>query len=195
MTLPPGLSLWLFYGCVLIGMLAPLIPRIVRRDDRAVDVMPPILLALSFSCLAYVAWFLDAWAGLSAHWMFVGVFAAWGACLALLFARGRRARPVMALTAIYFVGLVAMHFADTCPVKPYRRFYLAIDDGMTPDEVLALLRREFPPGGRFRSPFVRPPSPNHMGFNLDLTDSRYDAETINLDLTDGRVSGKMYSGD
>ena len=95
----------------------------------------------------------------------------------------------------YVLGLCVLSQIATSPTKPYRRFFEAVRVGMTPPQVTRLLHENFPSGGRFKLPAANGDGISYIHYNLDLSDGRYDAETITIDLSHGRVSGKEYSPD
>jgi len=92
--------------------------------------------------------------------------------------------------------LALLSLLDTSPLKPFGRFYAAIELGMTEKEVLNALDQQFPSTGRYPRPVLnRRIGPNHLAFILDPKDGQYDAEIVALDLKDGQVVEKMYYPD
>jgi hypothetical protein len=89
--------------------------------------------------------------------------------------------------------MLVLHFMDVLPVKPYKRFFAAIRPGMTEQEVMTLLRREFPDDGRFPVPVRYGFRPGEIDFALDPKESAWNAEAIILQLQNGRVASKQYS--
>lgn len=189
------LTLWLFYGCVLVALLSPLNPLLARREAPREDVMPPLLLVAALSSLGYVAWAIDDFSALSASWIFVAVFAAWGGGLAWAVERRRRSRTAAAMGVVFVAAIVGLHYLDLTPKKPYRRFYFAVHDGMTRADVFDALHREFPDGGRFPVPTVYGEDAVSLIFGLDPNDGRWNAEDVEIWFSEGRVSGKDYRGD
>jgi len=147
------------------------------------------------SVLALFALMSDAVFGISASWIFsVGVWTVGlGVCAAVWF----RYRSIIAvvLASLITAFVLLLHFMDLLPVKPYKRFFAGIQVGMTEQEVLGSLHREFPEGGRLSVPVRRDFATNEMTFILDPNESAWNAETISIQLSDGQVVSKRYSRD
>lgn len=152
------------------------------------------LLVLALGLLSLMAWFFGVWAAMSTSWWFCPAFLAWGTGLATLVAVRCRSKAAIVLGGIFAVGLVLIQVADFTPRKPYRRFFDAIENGMSLAEVAAALHREFPSRGKFPRPEMSRVEGNLL-FRLDPADGRYNAETITLRLQGEKVTGKIYSGD
>jgi len=93
------------------------------------------------------------------------------------------------------VGILVSYFADLSPIKPYKRFFSAINEGMIEVEVMAVLHQEFPQGGRFPVPVLRSDETNRLMFFLDPNQGAYNAEGIFVTLRNGKVVAKEYSPD
>ena len=106
-----------------------------------------------------------------------------------------RSSVAIAVAVLVTAFALVLHFMDILPVKPYKRFFEAIKTGMTEQEVLTALHREFPDGGRFSVPVRRDFAKDQMDFFLDPTESAWNAEGIFVRLSNGRVVGKQYSRD
>jgi hypothetical protein len=151
-------------------------------------------LAGGLAGLVYLTWMWEVVLGLVAHVVILGAFILFGLVLAAVVYRRQRSWLALGFGAIATVAILLLHAVDLSPVKPYRRFFDSIQIGMTPAEVRSLLDREFPGDGRFRVPHAQFTA-DRIFFNLDLSDGRYNAESIQFPLRDGRVAGKEYLGD
>ena len=176
---------------VLSPLLLALIPRKGKTGSRTASVM----LVISVGVLALFALMSDAIFGVSASWVFT--LCVWAVGFGICAAVWLRYRPIIAmiLAPLLTVFVLVLHFMDILPVKPYKRFFAAIQVGMTEQEVLAALHREFPDGGKLPVPVRRDFAPNQMAFFLDPNESAWNAEAILVQLTDGRVVSKRYSPD
>lgn len=76
---------------------------------------------------------------------------------------------------------------DLSPVKPYRRSYTKIQEGMTVLEVLQVVDREFPEN----RPFTRRDA-DSLQFYLGHPNAPFNAELIDLSLRNDRVTRKSY---
>jgi len=88
--------------------------------------------------------------------------------------------------------MIALHYCDLTPVKPYRRFYAGVQTGMTQGKVLSLLHRTFPERGRFPAPAFGVTRLDRMSFALEHRDGRRQATLIILSLRGERVAFKVY---
>lgn len=150
--------------------------------------------AVSLVALVYLLWFVAVFLGLSlAAWLWAGVLV-WGLSLTILLGRMPRPAFPLALGSLFAGAILVLHLVDFSPRQPYRRFFDAVQVGMTPPEVRTLFNREFPEGGRFRVPDAQFTAECIL-FNLDLADARYNAESLQFPLRDGRVVAKAYYGD
>lgn len=178
-----------------ILILSPLFLVLIPAQGKGSRITAAVLLIISAAVLMLVALLSDAIFGVSASWIFTLIVWAlgFGACLAV---RMRFRSVVSVVIACVITGFVLMlHFMDILPVKPYRRFFAAIQPGMTEQQVMALLGKEFPAGGRLNVPVRRDFAQNEMDFLLDPTESAWNAECIRIRLSDGRVLSKEYSRD
>jgi hypothetical protein len=152
--------------------------------------------ALALVVLFGAAFVLDLLAGASVSVLFLGGVAALGAVAAgVVWAASRRAECLLVLLP-FAALLVFLARADTSPLKPFARFYAAVEPGMTEEEVLKALDDQFPATGRYPRPLVnRWVGPSHLAFILDPQDGRYDSEIVDLDLEAGRVVRKRYYPD
>ena len=178
-----------------ILVLSPLLVALLPWQGKASHRTASALLVLSGAVLVLVALLSDAIFGISESWIFTLIVWAvgFGACLAV---RLRYRSPLSLVIAFLVTAFVSvLHFMDILPVKPYKRFFEAIKIGMTEQEVLTLLHREFPDGGRFPVPVRRDFARDQMDFFLDPTESAWNAEGIFVHLSDGRVVSKKYSRD
>jgi len=81
--------------------------------------------------------------GISASWAFTLLVWAVGlvVCLAVRMLHKSAFSVVVACVLTLFV--LVLHFMDILPVKPYKRFFAAIQPGMSEQQVLGLLSKEF----------------------------------------------------
>jgi hypothetical protein len=152
--------------------------------------------SLPLVVLLVAAFVLDLLAAASTSLLFIGGVGALGAVAAgVVWVASRRAECLLAL--LPFAALLALlAVADTSPVKPFARFYAAVEPGMTEEEVLKALDHQFPATGRYPRPLVnRRVGPTHLAFILDPQDGRYDSEIVALELEAGRVVRKRYYPD
>ena len=150
---------------------------------------------ISAAVLMVVALMSDFLTGVSASWVFTLIFWAvgFGACVVVRV----RHRSVLSLVVACVITafMLTLHFVDLLPVKPYKRFFAAIQPGMTEAEVLALLHREFPEGGMHPVPVRDDFRTNEISFALDPNETMLNAEAVILYMENGRVVKKVYSPD
>ena len=115
---------------------------------------PSVMLVISAVVLMFVTLISDAIFGISGSRIFT--LTAWAVGFGICAAVRLRYRSILSLVVAFFVTafMLMLHFVDVLPVKPYKRFFGAIQLGMTDPEVMALLHREFPDRGSFPSRFV-----------------------------------------
>jgi hypothetical protein len=182
-------------GVAAILILSPFLLALIPSQGKASRITASILLVISATVLMFVAFMSDAIFGISASWTFtVALWAAgFGVCVAVRI----RYRSILSLAVAFLVTafMLALHFVDVLPVKPYKRFFAAIQPGMTESEIMALLHREFPDGGRFPVPVRHDFRTNEISFALDPNESAWNAEAIIINLDSGRVAKKTYSRD
>jgi predicted membrane protein len=176
-------------------ILSPLLLTPVPSKGKASRIAASVLLVISAAVLMFVALMSDAILGISESWIFTLII--WAAGIGVCLAVRVRYRSVLSLIIACLVTtfVLFLHFMDLLPVKPYKRFFAAIQTGMNEQQVLALLSREFPAGGRLNVPVRRDFAQNEMDFFLDPTESAWNAECIRIHLSDGRVVSKEYSRD
>jgi hypothetical protein len=176
-------------------ILSPLLLVLIPSQGKAGGVAASVTLVISAAVLLFVALMSDAVFGISASWVFTSVVWAvgFGVCIAVRL----RYRSFLSLVVAFLVSasVLVLHFVDVLPVKPYKRFFAAIQVGMTDPQVMALLDREFPDGGRFPVPVRYDFRTNEISFALDPKESAWNAEAIILYLERGRVIRKEYSRD
>lgn len=191
-------ELWLgafyvaWFGMLLLWPLAACIVFQGRPWGRRASVIGH---AAWLASLAVVALWLDQWQGVSDSWTYCLVVLFLGLGMSALVTLRLRSRPAQWATLAFVATVATMFLVDLTPVKPYLRFYAAIQEGMTRADVLTALHREFPDGGRYPVPTLGIDEPDHLNFNLDLRDGRWDAECVGVTLREGRVVSKEYLGD
>lgn len=116
-------------------------------------------------------------------------------CIFVAVFRQHRTRTALWIGGLFIAAFLIVALIDFTPVKPYRRFYNSIHNGMTRAEVIAELHRQFPARGRHPVPALRNESDSQMMFFLDPKQSAYNAEGVFLTLTNDRVAAKVYSPD
>ena len=102
-----------------------------------------------------------------------------------------------ALPALYIFVLFHPELADP-RFRAYKAFYGHIREGMTRDDVFALLERRYPPNGARQRPTVMRDEPNNIGFFMSPEDApsrEPNCEGIFLSLHEGRITKKVYSTD
>ena len=100
------------------------------------------------------------------------------------------ALPALYLFVLLNPGLIDARF------RTYNAFYRDIREGMTRDEVFALVDRHYPPDGARQRPKVMSDEPAHLGFFMSPESSREpNCEGIFLRLSGGRITKKDYSPD
>lgn len=176
---------------VLLVIVSPLFLAIGSWNSKGASRIAAGLLGVSAAVLAFLAMVVDGVFGISGSWVFTLSVLGLGCGIALVIRV--RYRSVFSLVVIGLLTIFALvqHFADLNPVKPYRRFFHAIEPHMTEAEVLTLLEQEFPDGFRFPRPVRGDSTQRHMHFYLNSGS----AEAITVKLGDGRVSSKGYSRD
>lgn len=182
-------------GVAALLILSPLLLVLAPTQGKVSRPAASVMLVISASVLVFVAFMSDAVFGISASWIFTLVV--WAVGFGMCIAVRLRYRSILSLVRAFLVTafVVVLHFVDVLPVKPYKRFFAAIQLGMTDSEVMVLLHREFPDGGRFPVPVRRDFRTNEISFALDPKESAWNAEAIILYLQSGRVARKEYSRD
>jgi hypothetical protein len=117
------------------------------------------------------------------------------ACVCIAVFRQHRTPVALWLGGVSVGVFLVLAFVDFTPVKPYQRFYNAVQNGMTHTEVMNTLHRQFPANGRFPVPVLSGHDTNGMSFFLDPAQGAYNAEGVFLSLSNGRVTAKVYSPD
>jgi len=179
-------------GFAIILILSPFLLVFTRTQGRVSRVTTSVMLVISAAVLMFVALMSDAIFGISASWMFTVLL--WAVGFAVCVAVRVRYRSILSLVVAFLVTafMLVLHFVDLSPVKPYKRFFAAIQAGMTDLEVVTRLHREFPHGGRFPVPVRSDFRTNEMSFALDPKKSIWNAEAIVVHLDNGRVVSKEY---
>ncbi len=178
-----------------ILVLSPVILVLLPWKSRAGRLTASLMLVISVGVLALVAFVSDAVFGISGSWIFTLVVwgVGFGACLAVWLRHRSILSLALAVVVTTFIWL--LHFMDVLPVKPYKRFFNALQVGMTEEEVMKTLHQEFPEGGRLPVPVRRDRAQNEIDFFLDPKESAWNAEGIFIHLSRGRVVSKQYSRD
>ncbi|MHA3774684.1 hypothetical protein ACXR0O_24440 [Verrucomicrobiota bacterium sgz303538] len=97
--------------------------------------------------------------------------------------------------AAYLFVLTHPEFVDA-RFRAYKTFYNGIREGMTREEVFALLDLRYPPDGPRQRPKVMADEPGNLGFFMSPETSREpNCEGIFLTLHDSHVVKKYYSAD
>jgi hypothetical protein len=135
------------------------------------------------------------WIGLSAVAAVVCVV---GACLA----RRTSARWLLSCIALVLIAPAGWALTGFFPelvdarYRTYKGFYGDIQIGMSRDEVLELVRRRYPEGGRRQAPRLFKDTEGELGFFMNPEDSvEPNCEGIFLEMSAGKVASKDYSRD
>ncbi len=108
---------------------------------------------------------------------------------------GWRERPIQIAVLVYLAILISLPFVSLSPVKPFTRFFSALQTGMNEADVLATLGKHFPEGGTFRRPVHGRSDDGGLWFQLDPDDGAYNAEFVMIEMTNGSVTSKKYLPD
>jgi hypothetical protein len=173
---------------ILLPLVWAFSPRKTQRSRR----VAAILLGISTCFLVFVALMIDMLFGSSSSWIFsLGVWTLGVVtCLAVRISHG--SRFALIVLGVLSVFVLVQHFFDLSPVKPYKRFFTAIQPGMTEAEMLQILHREFPSSGPFPVPVRSDFRENEISFALDPNESEWNAEAIVVHFDHGRVVRKKY---
>ena len=152
-------------------------------------------LALPLITMAGIILILEAWWSLSSSRLFCGGWIVASLGLSIPFWFRFRSKLSLILGGGFIAFVITLCFRDTFPVKPYLRFYDAVEVGMDEERVMEQLWHQFPPGSRFPVPVVSRREPELLVFVLDPDDGRYNAWVIWLTMNGGRVMEKKYSPD
>ena len=180
---------------VALVVLLPLYFFLKRRHWNWARRLAIGLTLLSLCTVGIISIGFDVAYALSESWLFTLVLLMIGAGVLGPIALFDRSVIFKILLSGVVIGVLVLHFVDLSPVKPYKRFFGGIREGMTRSEIEAGLHHEFPDGGRFRVPIERSGDPNHVSFVLDPTDGSYNAEIVDVTLRDGKVVSKVYMPD
>jgi hypothetical protein len=154
-----------------------------------------VLQTLPLTTLGFIFFVFDSDMAVSRSWIICGFFLAAGIGISIFVSRRLNSRFGWGLGALLVATVLIISIADLSPVKPYRRFFAAIQDGMSRSDVMAALHRQFPDGGRFPVPRLALEQTDQLSFILDRTQGAYDAEIVLLRLNDGKVVSKSYLPD
>ena len=134
--------------------------------------------------MVLVFWFvlgLDMWCGFSLDSRpFYFLFGLMELGIGLLVSRCFENRARWLPLALCLVAFGTLPFIDTSPVKPAMRAVHGIGPGMSESEVLAILDRFFPKGGRFRRPDFGTVENDLLAFSLDPSDGCYNAAIVSI---------------
>jgi len=147
--------------------------------------------------LAGVTLWLDGWVAVTGQPLFllsVGGIAAAVAVPVWLWTRSRvlAAAFLALLLVLLFLPFVSF---TTGVVKPYHMFFKRVRNGMTQQDVILKLDREFPNRASDDRPSITMRNANCLSMILDRNDGRYNAELIIINFEDGRVVSKRYLPD
>jgi hypothetical protein len=109
-----------------IFILSPFLLALIPSQGKAGRITASVLLVISATVLMFVAFMSDAIFGISASWTFT--VALWATGFAVCLAVRMRYRSILSVVVAFLVTafLLALHFLDVLPVKPYKRFFAAI---------------------------------------------------------------------
>lgn len=193
---PPILKeLFLFFGCVVFVVSIPIITLVTPRQAKWMERGNAGLFVALLGALGFVIYTLDCAFALSESWVICLFLILLTCALATPSFLRKRSKMILIGCVVLGASICALHFVALSPVKPFRRFFTSINDGMTRSEILAELHRNFPDGGRFSRPVSSSDKPDHMAFILDPLNWAYNAEIVSLTLKDGKLVAKNYYGD
>jgi len=173
-------------------ILLPLLFAALPLKTKFAGRTAAISLGVSVALLILTAFLFDMLLGLSAHWLFsLGVWVL-GLIPCLAIRLRHQSRFALVALGVITVFVVLQHILDLSPVKPYKRFFAAIQAGMTETEVMTKLHRQFPANGAFPVPVRHDFRTNEISFALDPKESAWNAEAIVIHLDNGRVVSKEY---
>ena len=173
---------------------SPVFAAMAPGKSRLVQSVGVFSLAMSLVALGLLAFLFDFIMGVSASWIFCAVVIGLAAIAVGVVVLRYRSLAGTCMGILFALSIFTLHLVDLTPVKPYKRFYYAIQNGMTETEVLTACLREFPKNGRFPIPAFHSEA-NRMSFLLDPTTGTFNAECISLSLHDGKVTQKEYLPD
>lgn len=132
----------------------------------------------------------------------IGAIAALIALVVAWIVRSTAIKATMFTLALLFLLPAAYMFVAFNPwlvdsrFRTYRAFYHDIRQGMTRDEVMALIDRHYPKTGARQRPKVMQDDSSSLGFFMNPESSREpNCEGIFLAVENGRVRAKRYSPD
>jgi len=173
-------------------ILLPLLVAALPLKTKFAGRIATISLGVSVALLIFTAFLFDMLLGISAHWSFsLGVWV-FGLIPCLAVRLRHQSRLALVALGVITVFVLLQHFLDWSPVKPYKRFFAAIQAGMTETEVMRNLDQQFPSEGAFPVPVRHDFRTNEISFALDPKESAWNAEAIVIHLDNGRVVSKEY---
>ncbi|AFZ03249.1 hypothetical protein [Calothrix sp. PCC 6303] len=186
--------------------------KYIKRRSKRIELFVEVVFLIALFIFALL---LDYELAASLFWQFYLVMAFLALILLLpVFLLSRRKQELWLFLG-FNLSILALQFLVLSPVKPFTKFYLDINNGMTIEKVQQLFTQHFPKSGEFRQPdwrlhnenrndaenhqlngkrFLATPNQS-LQYNLDLTDGRYDAEVMTVYFKDGKVVGTNYSAD
>ncbi len=189
----PEFPLILFFVIAAI-LFSPFLSLLAPCDRKWARRASIVLVVLSLTLVGWVAYLLEISGANLGSWLYTGTALLVALGVSIPIARHFRSVLCAGIAAVFGVSIIAMHLFDFTPIKPFRRFFAAVHEGMTEPEVMAALHREFPEGGRFTVPALHS-HPDEMRFFLDPTKGAYDAEGVFVTLRDGKCACKVYYSD
>jgi hypothetical protein len=212
----PALRLLIVLTLTVLPCALPLLALLLPNIRRWALILTLLLTAFSLGCGALIYY----WSGgfgpdpslnddLPGFFIITACAPLIAAVCALVVARVYRSVLCASLLVVYFAFLLALHFIDYTPVKPFSRFYGVVQTGMTPPEIYAALQREFPQTGHYAVPvFYSDAGNNNLTSVLDATSlasfqngkiliqldrNSYNDEIIQLNFAANHVVHKSYS--
>lgn len=150
--------------------------------------------AFAFAFFAGIVVALDYPLALSVNMVFLSVVCVLGILLGLTIFAALKDSACFIPWACFFAFMTVLPFLDLSPVKPFRRLFGSIHQGMSKDELILRLHAQFPVEGRFPIPSIRE-SESTVSFCLDPNDGRYNSEFIQVKLAGGTVVSCEYLPD
>jgi hypothetical protein len=144
--------------------------------------------------IGLVAW-LDYTSGATVRWPVVVIAVLLASTPATLCWAITKKAKYLLYPLIFIVLVLSLRSVTFSPAKPFRLFYGDIRRGMSASDVTYQLLNRFPQQGKYRVPTMISIDDNNLGYVLDQSDGRFDAETVQVEFLGGRVVAKQYFPD
>jgi ABC-type multidrug transport system fused ATPase/permease subunit len=139
----------------------------------------------------FLVFALEMFLAATVYWTFCLIATALILALSGIVYYSQRTITPLALGTIAILSVFVFHYIDTGPKKPFMRFYSTLERGMTSDEAIARLDREYPPDSSYPRPIVHHLEDGDVSFQMISSE----AEFISVDFIEGQLASKTYSPD